>query len=102
MAVTPDDDLVSRMADIAIAVAVAHFERLVRDLATEQQAAIEDELRAEFAGQTIRVAKGTAARIQRRNEAIRSDHAGGLSVDELARTNHLSKSQVARILGAPE
>lgn len=100
MAMTSDtgDDLVARIAAHAIAVAVAHFERLATELGVKQRAVIEAEVRAEFAGQTVRVGKGTAARLAERNAAIRADHAGGLSVDELARTYHLSRGHVGRIL----
>ena len=64
-------------------------------------------MRAEMSGEQIYIGKGTAALAVKRNAAIRKDCApvaeggGGMSIRQAARKYHISKSQVAEILGPP-
>lgn len=96
--IEPDDDMVSRIVDVAVGVVFTRTSEFVLGLMTKQRATIAAELRAELAGRTIRFGKGTDARRRQRNAAIRRDHDDGLSLPELAREYSLSRGHILRIL----
>lgn len=89
-----EDDLVVRMLDIA----TAHFLRLTHKLEAPRQRDIEAMIRAEFAGQTVRIPKATAARRVQRNAAIRADDADGVVITELMRRYNVSAATIRRVV----
>lgn len=96
--IEPDDDMVSRIVDVAVGVVFTRTAEFVLGLMTEQRVTIAAELRAELAGRTIRFGKGTNARRRQRNAAIRRDHDEGLSLPALARKYSMSRGHIARIV----
>lgn len=99
-----EDDLVTRMADVAI-------EAYVRALVGSRDAIrsiVCEALHTEFAGDRTYIAKRTTERNEIRDAQIRleakskSEGGKGLSLRALGKKHHLSKSQVARIVRQEE
>lgn len=102
------DDPVLRIVEAAVEaqtrLMLAYMEQM-RQQVTDQ---VMRAMRAEMGGEQIYMGKGTASRLVERNAAIRKDCApvaeggGGMSIRAAARKHHMSRSQVARLVRAPD
>lgn len=94
MALSPDDDLVVRISDIAVAAIGLALLDLVPIIRKE----IVNSVRKEVSGEQAYFPKGLGEQKAKRNEAMRIDRAAGLSVRAIARKHYISKTRAAEIL----
>ena len=92
------DDPVERMVELAMAaqmrLMLAYMDAMKENLRAELQQAT----RSEFCGEQLYFGKGTQARNDSRDAAIRADKAAGMSLRAIAKKHHMSKTQVSRVL----
>lgn len=94
MALNPDDDLVVRLAEVALTA----VSRVLLDLAPTIRSEIITIVRKEFSGEQAYIKKGLGTQKAKRDEAMRADRAAGLSIRAVARKHHISKTHTAKIL----
>lgn len=94
MTTGPDDDLVARIAEIA----VAAISRALLSFAPAIRNEIAASVSKEFSGEQVYIPKALDTQKAQRNEAMRADRAAGLSVRAIARKRHICKTSVAEIL----
>lgn len=90
----PDDDLVVRLADVALAA----VSRALLDFAPVIRSEIASAVRREFSGDNVYIPKALGAQKEKRNEAMRADRAAGLSIRAVARKHHVSTARAGEIL----
>jgi Mor family transcriptional regulator len=92
------DDPVERMVELAMQaqmrLMLAYMDAMKENLRAELQRAT----RNEFGGEQPYFGKGTQARNDERDAAVRADKAAGLSLRAIAKKHHMSKTQVSRVL----
>ena len=86
------DDPLNRIIEIALSIAIKHIQIANEQITREVITGILHNL----SGQ--RVPKVTTVRRNQRNAKIRIEHAGGVSIAELAAKYFLGKKQIIRIL----
>lgn len=96
MTTEPDDDLVFRLVDITLAALRRAGVNFVPTIRSE----IASVVRKEFSGDNVYIPKALGAQKAKRNEAMCSDHAAGLSIRAVARKYHVDKRTVSRALAA--
>lgn len=94
MTTQPEDDLVERLADVAMRA----VNRALLDLAPTIRNEIVSTVRGEFSGEQVYIPKALAAEQAKRNELMRIDRAAGMSVRAVARKHHIGKTRAAEIL----
>lgn len=90
----PDDDLVVRLADVALAA----VSRALLDFAPVIRSEIASAVRKEFSGDSVYIPKALGAQKEQRNEAMRVDRAAGMSIRAVARKHYVSKTHADKIL----
>lgn len=90
MRVEPDDDPVMRLADIAVSALMRVLPAIRADIVAAA--------RKELSGDRIYIPKALSTQKASRNEAIRTDHAAGMSIRAIARKHHVSKTRAADII----
>lgn len=93
-----EEDPVERIVDMAIDSIFANLEAAIKTTMLNAQSVALVEIREQFAGTSIHIGKGTAARRMQRNAAIRTDHTNGVSIADLTRRYFLSEATLQRIL----
>lgn len=92
------DDPVERMVELAMQaqtrLMLAYMEAMKENLRSELLQAT----RSEFGGEQPYFGKGTQARNDERDAAIRADRAAGMSLRAIAKKHRMGKSQVSRVL----
>jgi Mor family transcriptional regulator len=94
MTTKSDDDLVVRLADVAVAAVC----RALLDFAPAISREITTAVRKEFSGEQVYIPKDLGEQKAQRNEAMHIDRAAGLSVRAIARKHYISKTHAAKIL----
>lgn len=94
MTPNPDDDLVARIAEIA----VAAVSRALLSFAPAIRNEIVTSVRKEFSGERVYIPKALRTQKAQRNEAMRIDRAAGLSLRAIARKHHICKTSAAEII----
>lgn len=95
---TGSDDLVSAIVERTTQVQQRLMSEYFADALAAMRRETEALIRAEFGGETAYAGKVSKMIATDRNSAIKADRVAGLSIRQLSRKYHLSKTHVLRLL----